>query len=70
MGKGSSLQDAPPYEAILLSQVITEKKQIRITLMDGDVLIDLVKWHTPNAIGLKDGKIVNKQVIKYWELLK
>lgn len=59
-----------PHEAILLSQAIVEKQQIRITFMDGDVHIDYVKWHTPENIGLKDGKVINKQAIKFWEILE
>ena len=60
----------PAYEAILLSQVTSEKKQIRITFLDGDVLIERVRWHTPDTIGLLDGKVVNKQAIKFWEVLE
>ncbi len=59
----------PPHEAILLSQAITEKRQIQITFIDGDVLIEYVRWHTESYIGLKDGKVVNKQSIKFWEML-
>lgn len=63
-------KNPPPHEAILLSQSITEKQQIRITFLDGDVLIDHVRWHTPEYIGLRDGKVVNKQAIKYWEIIE
>jgi hypothetical protein len=58
----------PPHEALLLSKVITEKKQIRITFLDGDTLIDGLRWHTPAALGLRDGKVVNKSLIKFWEV--
>jgi hypothetical protein len=57
------------YEAIQLSQLITERKQIRIVFQDGDTLIEAVRWHTPQWIGLRDGKVVNKQAIKFWESL-
>ena len=64
---GRPSQETPAYEAILLSQMITEKKPIRIIFMDGDVLIEQVRWHTPECIGLKDGKVINKRAIKFWE---
>jgi len=59
----------PPHEAVLLSRIITEKKQIRITFLDGDTLIDGLRWHTPYHLGLKDGKVVNKSAIKFWEVV-
>lgn len=65
----SSRKNPPPHEAILLSQTITDKQQIRITFLDGDVLIEFVRWHTPEYIGLRDGKVVNKQAIKFWEIV-
>ncbi len=58
-----------PHEAIILSQAIVDKQQIQITFLDGDVLIEQVRWHTPECIGLKDGKVVNKQAIKFWEIV-
>ncbi len=60
----------PPHEAILLSQAIVEKQQISITFLDGDILIEYVRWHTPEYIGLKDGKVVNKKAIKYWQIME
>jgi len=66
----SDRQNIPAYEAILLSQIISEKKQIRITFLDGDILIERVRWYTSDYIGLKDGKVVNKQAIKFWESLE
>jgi hypothetical protein len=60
----------PPHEAILLSKAITEKKQLRITFLDGDVLIDGLRWHTPQQLGLRDGKVVNKAAIKFWEVME
>ena len=57
------------YEAIQLSQAITERRQIRLVFLDGDTLIEFVRWHTPFSIGLRDGKVVNKQALKFWELL-
>jgi hypothetical protein len=65
-----SLRQQPPHEAILLSKAITEKKQIRITFLDGDVLIDGLRWHTPSQLGLRDGKVVNKSAIKFWEIVE
>ncbi len=58
-----------PHDAILLSQAIVEKRPISITFLDGDVMIEQVRWHTVECIGLRDGKIVNKQAIKFWELM-
>lgn len=66
----SSLRPQPPHEAILLSKVITEKKQIRITFLDGDILIDGLRWHTPYHLGMRDGKVVNKSAIKFWEVME
>lgn len=60
----------PPHEAILLSRVVTEKKQIRITFLDGDVLVDGLRWHTPYHLGMRDGKVVNKSAIKFWEVME
>ncbi|MBF0350669.1 MAG: hypothetical protein HQM11_06535 [SAR324 cluster bacterium] len=57
------------YESLLLSQVVTEKKTIRVTFLDGDILIQKVQWHTMDAIGLKDGKVVNRHAIKFWEIV-
>lgn len=59
----------PPHEAVLLSKIITEKKQIRITFLDGDTLIDRLRWHTPYHLGMKDGKVINKSAIKFWEVI-
>ncbi|MBF0280278.1 MAG: hypothetical protein HQM13_20945 [SAR324 cluster bacterium] len=59
-----------PHEAIILSQSIVDKHQIRITFLDGDVMIEQVRWHTPEYIGLRDGKVVNKRAIKYWEIIE
>lgn len=59
----------PPHEAVLLSKIITEKRQIMITFMDGDTLTDRLRWHTPYHLGLKDGKVVNKSAIKFWEVI-
>ncbi len=56
-----------PHEAILLSKLITEQRSIKITFPDGEYLIDQLRWHTVNQLGLVSGKVVNKQAIKYWE---
>ena len=68
--RDSSSRPQPPHEAILLSKVVSEKKQIRITFLDGDTLIDGLRWHTPECLGLRDGKVVNKSAIKFWEVLE
>jgi hypothetical protein len=60
----------PPHEAVLLSKIITEKKQIRVTFLDGDTLIDGLRWHTPYHLGMKDGKVINKSAIKFWEIVE
>lgn len=57
------------HEAILLSKIISEKQSIRITFPDGEYLVDQLKWHTGNSLGLKNGKVVNKSLIKYWEVV-
>ena len=57
-----------PYDAILLSGCIKDQTEIRITFLDGDVLIGVPKWHTPESIGLKDNKVVNRLAIKFWEV--
>ena len=56
-----------PHEAILLSKLVSEQKEIRITFLDGEYLIDQLRWHTVNQLGLLSGKVVNKLAIKYWE---
>lgn len=60
----------PPHEAVLLSKIITEKKQIQITFLDGDILVDGLRWHTPYHLGMKDGKVINKSAIKFWEIIE
>jgi len=57
------------HEAIMLSKVISEKQSIKITFPDGEYLIDQLRWHTINSLGLKNGKVVNKTMIKYWEVV-
>jgi hypothetical protein len=56
------------HEAIMLSRVISEKQSIKITFPDGEYLIDQLRWHTLDSLGLKNGKVVNKSAIKYWEI--
>ena len=58
-----------PHEAILLSKAIIEKLNVSVTFLDGEVLNDGVKWHTPYHIGLKQGKVVSKSAVKYWEVV-
>ena len=60
----------PPHEALLLSKAISEKKQLRITFLDGDTLIEGLRWHTPDHLGMRDGKVVNRTAIKFWEVLE
>lgn len=55
------------HEAIMLSKMISEKQSIKITFLDGEYLIDQLRWHTINSLGLKNGKVINKNAIKYWE---
>ncbi len=57
------------HEAIMLSKVISEKQSIKITFPDGEYLIDQLRWHTISSLGLKNGKVVNKNAIKYWEVV-
>lgn len=56
------------HEAILLSRIISEKLMIKITFPDGEYLIDQLRWHTQTQLGLASGKVVNKLLIKYWEI--
>lgn len=58
------------HEAIMLSKVITEKQTIKITFPDGEYLIDQLRWHTMESLGLKNGKVVNKTALKYWEIVE
>ncbi|MDH4120476.1 MAG: hypothetical protein OEV94_02070 [Deltaproteobacteria bacterium] len=71
---GDSRQDLnrsqPPHEAVLLSKIITEKKSVRVTFLDGEVMTDGLRWHTPYHLGMKNGKVVNKSAIKYWEIVE
>ncbi|MDH4225360.1 MAG: hypothetical protein OEW12_06915 [Deltaproteobacteria bacterium] len=60
----------PPHEAVLLSKIITERKQIQLTFLDGEILTDGIRWHTPYQLGLRGGKVVNKSAIKYWEIVE
>lgn len=56
-----------PHEAILLSRIISDRHQIKVTFLDGDFVIDHLRWHTHDALGLKSGRVVNKGAVKYWE---
>ncbi len=56
------------HDAIMLSKVISEKLTIKITFPDGEFLVDQLRWHTSDNLGLKTGKVVNKAAIKYWEV--
>ncbi len=58
------------HDAITLSKVITEKLAIKITFLDGEYLIDQLRWHTIDSLGLKNGKVVYKSAIKYWEIVE
>ena len=57
------------HDAILLSRIISEKQTIKISFIDGEYIADQLKWHTESQLGLKSGKVVNKNAIKYWEIL-
>ena len=63
-------RNQPPHEAVLLSKIITERRRIQITFLDGDVLVDGLRWHTPYHLGMKDGKVINKSAIKFWEVIE
>jgi len=67
--KDASARAQPPHEAVLLSKIITERKQVLITFMDGETIQDGLRWHTPYHLGLRHGKVVNKSAIKYWEVI-
>jgi|APSaa5957512622_1039677.scaffolds.fasta_scaffold447922_1 hypothetical protein len=58
------------HDAIMLSKVITGKLTIKITFQDGEYLIDQLRWHTIDSLGLKNGKVVYKGAIKYWEIVE
>ena len=58
------------HDAILLSRVISERQTIKITFLDSDYVVDQLRWHTHENLGLKGGKVVNKTVVKYWEIIK
>jgi len=55
------------HDAILLSRLISEKQAIKVSFPDGEYIVDQLKWHTQDHLGLKNGKVVNKLAIKYWE---
>ena len=57
------------HDAIMLSKVISERLSIKITFPDGEYLVDQLRWHTIDNLGLKNGKVVNKAAIKYWEVV-
>ena len=58
------------HDAIMLSKVITGKLTIKITFLDGEYLIDQLRWHTIDSLGLKNGKVVYKGAMKYWEIVE
>lgn len=57
------------HDAIMLSKVISDKSTIKITFPDGEYLIDQLRWHTNDNLGLKNGKVIFKGAIKYWEVV-
>lgn len=57
------------HDAILLSRIISEKLTLKVTFLDGDYVIDQLRWHTQDNLGLKGGKVVNKAAVKYWEVI-
>jgi len=58
-----------PYDRLLLSKAVAEKLTIKISFPDGEYLIDQLRWHTVDYLGLISGKVVNLRSIKYWEIL-
>jgi len=58
------------HDAIMLSKVTSEKLTIKITFPDGEYLVDQLRWHTSDNLGLMNGKVVNKAAIKYWEIVE
>lgn len=58
------------HDAIMLSRIISDKQTIRISFPDGEYIVDQLKWHTSDYLGLKNGKVVNKLAIKYWEIVE
>ncbi len=58
------------HDAIMLSKVISEKLTIKVTFPDGEYLVDQLRWHTNDNLGLINGKVVNKSAIKYWEIVE
>lgn len=58
-----------PHEAVLLSKIVSDHSNIKLTFVDGEILIDQLRWHTPYHLGLNGGKVVNKSAIKYWEVI-
>lgn len=63
-------KSAHPHEAVLLSKIIAERLTIRINFLDGEILIDGLRWHTPYHLGMRQGKVVSKSAIKYWEIIE
>jgi hypothetical protein len=57
------------HDAIMLSKAISEKQSIKITFLDGEYLIDQLRWYTTETLGLISGKVVNKRSVKYWEIV-
>lgn len=66
--RGKKGKSQVPHDAILLSKAVSENLEIKITLIDGEYLIDQLRWHTLDCLGLKSGKVVLKHAIKYWEI--
>ena len=58
------------HDAILLSRIISDKLSIKISFLDGEFIVDQLKWHTREHLGLKSGKVVTKHAIKYWEIVE
>ncbi|OGG99605.1 MAG: hypothetical protein A2600_09000 [Candidatus Lambdaproteobacteria bacterium RIFOXYD1_FULL_56_27] len=58
-----------PHDRLLLSKAVAEKLYLKISFPDGEYLIDQLRWHTVEHLGLQTGKVVNQRAIKYWEIL-
>ncbi|MDH5560018.1 MAG: hypothetical protein OEY59_04095 [Deltaproteobacteria bacterium] len=63
------IRDFVAHDEIMLSRIVSEKQTIQISFLDGEFIIDQLKWHTTDFLGLKGGKVVNKKAVKYWEVI-
>lgn len=59
-----------PHDRLLLSKAVAERWFLKISFPDGEYLIDQLRWHTLEHLGLVEGKVVNLRAVKYWEILE